>query len=293
MNSRLALGSAQFGLAYGIASQVGRVGRDKVTQIVGHARAAGMNTLDTAISYGGSEDVLGEVGVGSWQVISKLPGIPQDCEDIDAWVNESVDSSLKRLKISKLKGLLLHRPEQLLGSQGDALYRALVSLRMKGRIKKIGVSVYDPCELDAIWPRYHFDIVQAPLNILDRRLIQSGWLERLREAGAEVHARSVFLQGLLLMGTVGRPKKFNRWHSLWQKWHLWLAEETLTPLQACLAFVLAQPEIERIVVGVDSPEQLLEIIAVYERYEKNVLKFPNDLVSYDTSLINPTEWKSL
>jgi aryl-alcohol dehydrogenase-like predicted oxidoreductase len=290
MNSRLVLGSAQFGLVYGIANQVGRVGRDKVTQIVGHARAAGMNTLDTAISYGGSEVVLGEVGVGRWQVISKLPGIPQDCEDIDAWVNESVDSSLKRLKISKLKGLLLHRPEQLLGSQGDALYRALVSIQKGGGTEKIGISVYDPYELDSIWPYYQFDIVQAPFNILDRRLILSGWLGRLRQAGVEIHVRSVFLQGLLLMDAASRPEKFNRWQSLWRKWHLWLADQRLTSLQACLAFVVSQSEIDRVVVGVDNLQQLLEIIAAFEN---NVLEFPNDLVSDDSCLINPTEWRNL
>jgi aryl-alcohol dehydrogenase-like predicted oxidoreductase len=290
MNSRIALGSAQFGLAYGIANQLGRVGRDKVTQIVSHARAAGMNTLDTAISYGGSEVVLGEVGVGRWQVISKLPGIPQDCEDINAWVNESVDSSLKRLKISKLKGLLLHRPEQLLGSQGDALYRALVAVQEAGGTEKIGLSIYDPYELDAIWPCYQFDIVQAPFNILDRRLILSGWLGRLRQAGAEIHVRSVFLQGLLLMDATNRPKKFNRWQSLWREWDRWLADQGVTPLQACLAFVIAQPEIDRVLVGVDSLQQLLEIIATCE---KNAHKFPKDLVSHDLFLINPNEWRSL
>tara|TARA_Y100001960_G_C14652739_1_gene816754 strand:- start:311 stop:1183 length:873 start_codon:yes stop_codon:yes gene_type:complete len=290
MISRLALGSAQFGLPYGIANKEGQVSSDKVTQIINRARAAGMNTLDTAISYGGSEFVLGEVGIGRWQVISKLPGIPKDCEDIDAWVNESVDSSLKRLKISKLRGLLLHRPEQLLGSKGDAIYQALVSIQKRGGTEKIGISVYDPSELDSIWPRYQFDIVQAPFNILDRRLILSGWLGRLSQAGIEIHVRSVFLQGLLLMDKASRPEKFKRWQPLWDEWHRWLTDQALTPLQACLAYVIAQTEIDLIVVGVESLQQLVQII---DSCEKNIHEFPNDIMSGDTCLINPTEWENL
>ena len=249
-----------------------------------------MNTLDTAISYGGSEFVLGEVGVDRWQVISKLPGIPKDCDDIDTWINESVESSLNRLKISKLQGLLLHRPEQLLSSKGDAIYQALIAVQKKGVAEKIGISIYDPCELDSIWSRYHFDIVQAPFNIFDRRLILSGWLDRLSQAGAEVHVRSIFLQGLLLMDNASRPEKFKRWQPLWHEWHRWLTDQALTPLQACLAYVTAQTKIDLIVIGVESLQQLLQII---DACEKKVLKFPNDIMSNDTCLINPTEWENL
>ena len=102
--------------------------------------------------------------------------------------------SLKRLGVSKLYGLLLHNSQQLLSSQGEALYQALVAIQGQGRVEKIGVSVYGPDELDAIWPSYKFDLVQAPFNILDRRLVISGWLARLGRSGTEIHVRSVFLQ---------------------------------------------------------------------------------------------------
>ena len=121
MNNRLALGTVQFGRSYGIANQAGQVSPDQVAKILGRASTAGIDTLDTAIGYGDSEAVLGQIGVGRWQVISKLPEIPAECQDVTSWVQTAVMSSLERLGISRLRGLLLHRPEQLLGSQGDEL----------------------------------------------------------------------------------------------------------------------------------------------------------------------------
>jgi aryl-alcohol dehydrogenase-like predicted oxidoreductase len=290
MNSRLAIGAVQFGLPYGIANQVGQVSRDEVAKILGHAWAAGMDTLDTAIGYGDSEAILGEIEVDQWQVITKLPEVPEACADVASWVQELVAGSLGRLRVPRLRGLLLHRPQQLLGPHGDELYRALAGVRDQGKAEKIGVSVYGPDELDAIWPRYQFDLVQSPFNILDRRLVSSGWLNRLCKAGTEVHVRSVFLQGLLLMDAANRPGKFNRWQSLWDDWQRWLTDHALTPLQACLSFAISQPEINRVVVGVDSLEQLRGVFACAE----NTVNIPPEtLMSDDLDLINPSCWSSL
>lgn len=291
MSNRLALGTVQFGLPYGVANQSGQVSRDEAAAILDHAWAAGIDTLDTAIAYGESEQRLGEVGVAQWQVISKLPAIPESCMNVATWVQESVLSSLDRLRIPKLRGLLLHRPQQLLGPQGDALYRALVAIKDQGKIEKIGISIYGPDELDALWPHYQLDLVQAPFNIMDRRLATSGWLARLHQAGTEVHIRSVFLQGLLLMSPQSRPTYFNRWQPLWDQWHHWLTDQELAPLQACLCFAMSQPEIDRVVVGVDSLKHLQEIVASSKTI--GAMKFPNKLESTNMDLINPSEWINL
>jgi aryl-alcohol dehydrogenase-like predicted oxidoreductase len=245
--------------------------------------------LDTAILYGKCEQLLGKIGIDQWHVITKLPDIPDACKDVTSWVEDSVVGSLKRLGVSKLYGLLLHNSQQLLSSQGEALYQALVAIQGQGRVEKIGVSVYGPGELDVIWPSYQFDLVQAPLNILDRRLISSGWLARLHQAGAEVHVRSVFLQGLLLMDAANRHEKFNRWQSLWDDWHCWLKNQALTPIEACLGIAISQPEVNRVVVGVDSLDQLQEII---ECAKNAVTIAPEFLMSNDLDLINPSRWSS-
>lgn len=286
---RLALGTAQFGMPYGVANRTGQVSRAEVARLLSNAWAAGIDTLDTAIAYGESEQVLGEIGVGRWRVISKLPALPNACVDIGGWVQESICGSLERLGIPKLLGVLLHRPQQLHGRQGEALYGALRSLKDQRLVEKIGVSIYAPDELDATWPHFHPDLVQAPFNVLDHRLASSGWLTRLHQAGTEVHTRSIFLQGLLLMDGAKLPAAFARWLPLWKQWQSWLAEQALTPLQGCLGFVLSQPEIDRVVVGIDSLEQLQGILASVDSAR---LTPPGTLMSEDQDLINPSRWNA-
>ncbi len=282
---RLALGTVQFGQTYGVAGGDGRVTLSEAARIVDVAGEAGIDTLDTATGYGDSEARLGEIGVAGWRIISKLPELPAPIDDVASWVEASVTGSLERLGVDHLHGLLMHRPLELAGDRGAALLAGIVAVRDQGLVHKIGISVYGPDELDAVWVP-DFDMVQGPCNVLDRRLIASGWLGSLTESGVEVHARSVFLQGLLLMRE--RPGYFDRWSGSLAEWMSWCESESLSPLQASLGFVLAQPEIDRVVVGVDSAEHLEEILAVADI---QVAPAPDTLASHDLDLINPSRWK--
>jgi len=163
-------------------------------------------------------------------------------------------------------------------------------LKARGVLQKVGVSIYDPEELDGLWKRFPFDLVQAPFNVVDRRLETSGWLKRMKVQGTEVHARSAFLQGLLLLTPERRPSKFERWRSLWIAWDRWLAETKLSPTQACLGFPLQRPEIDRVVVGVDSAAQLCALLAADAPSHTDP---PAELSSLDLDLINPSRWSSL
>ena len=289
MSNRLALGTAQFGFSYGIANRVGRVSQEEVSAILGKAASSGVDMLDTAVAYGDSERCLGAVGVSGWRVVSKLPAIPSGCVDVSVWVSEQVKSSLSRLRINKLYGLLLHRPEQLHGEKGSSYWDALQAMKQEGWVEKIGFSIYDPLELDLLYPSYPPDLVQAPYNVFDRRLVESGWLECLWREGVEVHVRSVFLQGLLLMASEERPQLFQRWSSLWGAWEDWLRERRMTAVEACLAFVLSESRISKVVVGVDSLRQFEEILSASEK-PSTVGSVPEELTCSDLGLINPSRW---
>lgn len=287
---KLGIGTVQFGLSYGVANQVGKIGESESVEILKYAKEKGIDTLDTAISYGDSEQRLGQIGVDEWQVISKLPVIPESCQDISSWIEGSVFDSLERLKIPTLSGLLVHQPQQLLGEQGKEIFNALNGLKEQGKVDKIGVSIYTPAELDDLWPYFQFDLVQLPYNVFDRRITTSGWLQKLKDSGTEVHARTIFLQGLLLMDPLKRPQKFSRWKSLWERWDVWLQEQDLTALEACLGFVLGNPNIDRVLVGIDSLKQLEEIINASLKQEVIV---PHSLETDDTQLLNPVNWLEL
>ena len=212
--NKLALGTVQFGQNYGVSGGK-QVSRAEVGRILSYAKLHGINTLDTAIEYGDSEQALGETRVENFKVVTKLPAIPSECESIRQWVKDSVKESLDRLRIPQLHGLLLHRSGDLLGSLGPRLYEALSACKEQGLVRKIGISVYDPNELGTILDRYQMDLLQAPFNVLDHRLETSGWMQRLHDSGVELHVRSVFLQGLLLMAPNLRPRKFKRWNKIW------------------------------------------------------------------------------
>ncbi len=288
--SRLALGTVQFGVPYGIANRAGQVTRLEAKAMLQLAAVKSIDTIDTAISYGDSEACLGELGVHDFKVVTKLPAAPKDCEDISAWVTQQVNASLARMNVPNVYGLLLHRSVQLLEANGAELYRALQVLKDSGRVRKIGVSIYSPSELDLLVPQYHLDLVQGPFNLLDQRLYRSGWMRRLKDHGVEVHTRSVFLQGLLLMSHAEIPAKFSRWNGLWSNWHGWLAAYETSPIEACLAFPLSHHEIDRVVVGADNVKQLNQIID--SASVKSISDLPY-LESKDEALINPANWIDL
>lgn len=287
---KLSLGTVQFGLRYGISNQLGQVKSNEVSKILDLARANDIRTLDTAIAYGESESVLGKQNLHGLSIITKLPALPEDCTDVAQWVDSQIDSSLSRLKVFRIAGLLLHRPSQLLGPFGDELYQKLHELKQQGIVQRVGISVYSPGELDALCNYFHFDLVQAPFNILDRRMLDSGWLARLQNMGTALHVRSVFMQGLLLMSKEERPKKFAHWDSLWSQWHHWLNETGQKPVEACIRYALSIPEIEKVVVGVDSYSQLQQIIRASSGA---CITLPEGLSTDDPRLLNPSSWNDL
>jgi aryl-alcohol dehydrogenase-like predicted oxidoreductase len=287
MSNVLALGTAQFGMSYGISNKTGKVSDNNAFAILEMAERLDIDTIDTAIGYGDSEACLGQYGVSTFKVITKLHSVPDEIKDVNNWVKDNLQRSLERLKIEKLHGLLLHEPDFLCTARGEELWLAIQNLKSQGLIQKIGISIYSPKTLDALNDSFSFDIIQAPLNILDCRLLTSGWLDKLYKDDIEVHARSAFLQGLLLFNTSDRPDKFNSWKSIFESWDKWLAENKIDPVHACIAFLASQSGIKKIIVGVENSDQLESINSYL--HSPVFESFPS-LSTDDENLINPSRW---
>ena len=135
--------------------------------------------------------------------------------NVESWINNELYNCLQRLQTKSIYGLLVHNTENLLGKHGDVIINTLNKLKSLKLIKKLGISIYDPTELDHLMNLMEINIVQAPLNLIDRRIETSGWLSKLYKNGIEVHTRSSFLQGLLLMSRAEIPSKFNKWSKMW------------------------------------------------------------------------------
>ena len=283
---KMAIGTVQFGLEYGVSNAAGRTSANEAERIISRARTAGIETLDTATAYGDSEKVLGDIGIDGWQVVSKIPALP-DGANAQEWVSTNLRQSLSRLGLEKLDGLLLHNADDLLKGQFYSVITGLQQVKSEGLVKKIGYSIYNPDNLLELTDRLKPDIVQVPLNVLDQRIVTTGWLKRLTEMGAEVHVRSVFLQGLLLMPAANRPPYFSRWQDIWERWDSHIVSQNTSPLAACLGFVKSLPDVAHVVVGVDNLkhlEQLLNAWAVSSNLDME------DFSCTDRNLIEPVNW---
>ena len=289
--SKIALGTVQFGMDYGIKSSA-KVESNEVINIINCARNNDIRLLDTAPAYESSEEVLGNVNTQDFDIVTKTRHFDQEVitEKVASFVISDLYQSLKLLKQKSLYGLLVHNVEDLLKPGGEMIVNQLQILKQQGLVNKIGVSAYTESQLIKIIDRFDIDIIQLPMNILDRRLIDNGLLNKIYCQGIEIHTRSVFLQGLLLMDHKKRPKQFERWSSLWKFWHEWLADNKLSALEATIRYMISIPEISRVLVGVENKDQLQNII---NAVDGNLPPIPEELSMNDADLLNPANWKDL
>jgi hypothetical protein len=290
MNSKLGLGGAQFGQQYGVASNGRCIDSNELSKIVTIARNGGIDLIDTAHLYGNSESMLGECNLSGFRVITKLTTNSTNEINLEDLLKKQLDESISRLRGKELYGVLLHNPAQLLSSDGDKLFSIFQKLKQEGFFAKFGVSIYNPSDLKKILDRYCVDIVQSPFSLVDRRLITEGWLSTLNRLGVEVHVRSIFLQGILTMPYENIPEKFNEWRSLWLSWSSWLNSSGISAYAACLQYVLSQPGIDKVIVGVDAPEHLEQLI--WSEKNLGLFDYPN-ISSSDERLIHPFNWTAL
>jgi aryl-alcohol dehydrogenase-like predicted oxidoreductase len=289
---KLALGGAQFGMHYGIANSIGQPSYSVVDQILRKANEAGISLIDTAQAYGDSEAMLGralskDAGI---RVVTKTRPIRTSAiekVDIEA-TNDRFHASLERLNRRKVYGLLVHDANNLLSIGGELLWDWMETAKADGKAEKIGVSVYSPDQLRKVLTRYPgIELVQLPFNIYDQRFVHSGLLDILKTRQIEIHSRSAFLQGLLLMEPERLPAQFDAIRGRQADLHERLREQGLSPLAGALAICLDDPRIDIVVVGCDSVRQLEEIIAAAESHCPCSL---GRFAILDESIINPSLW---
>jgi len=264
---QLSLGTAQFGLDYGVTNRTGQVSENEVKSILFAADSSDVRFLDTAQAYGNSESVLGRCldSDSSLGLISKLPAQTSDpytSASVKVW-EASFQQTLIRLGRSTIDSFLLHQASDLLRPDGHVLLDWLTSLRKRFLVLRVGVSIYSSSELDQL-PLDQIQIVQLPLSLYDQRALIDGTISRLNRLGISVHARSVFLQGLLLTPSEKWPawidRDFRLHHSSLEAFAV---EHNLSLLKLSLGFVQSCFQLEAAVVGVTTYNELLSLLAVW------------------------------
>jgi aryl-alcohol dehydrogenase-like predicted oxidoreductase len=248
---KLGLGTVQFGQAYGVSNTRGQVSHAEAAAILARAAAAGINVLDTAANYGEAESVLASLDTAPFRIVTKTPPVKIGIEAVIARARQSAD----RLKPDTL---LVHAAADL---DAPGLWPALQELKAEGVFSKIGISTYFADDPAALAKRFRPDVMQLPFSLLDQRLLQDGSLARLKELGVEIHARSLFLQGLMLMPPGNLPAHLRGAGPHLKSLRARLAKAGSTLLTAALGFVLSRPEIDIALVGVTARDELEEIVS--------------------------------
>ena len=293
-NSRLVLGTAQFGMRYGIANKIGQPDFLSVQSIVAEVWESGVREFDTAQAYGESERVLGKVlrslGIArEAKVISKLhPAI--DHQDSNA-LNLALQQTLARLGLAKLYGLMLHT-EDLLDIWETGLKDTLDKFIEQGLVERIGVSVYSPQKAARALRTNGISLVQLPSNLLDRRFEKAGVFHEAKSFGKEIYVRSVFLQGLLLMSDSDLPASMRFANTVAKRLINFANETGFSLKQLALGYVRSAYPEQKVLLGCETLEQVRENLEIWSK------EAPRDIVDVvrrefqdiPEKILNPSLW---
>lgn len=287
----ITLGTVQFGLDYGITNCVGKTPFKEVQSIMDYANKVGIKTLDTAPSYGNAENILGSVGVSNFEIITKTPHFPDKSiskQDIHLLI-QTIKSSLDALKVNQVTAILIHNVMDCYKFGINDVFDTLRRMKENGIIKKIGVSVYEVKDIERIAELdFPVDIIQIPINVLNQSIVQNGWLPKLKDKNIEIHARSIFLQGLLL---ADEKILNNEQKEVLEKYFHQLRLQNLTKLEGALLYINQIKEIDNVLVGINNLEHLKAIIAAKNRIQvlENKIEFEQFATS-NKSIIDPRLW---
>ncbi len=292
---KLALGTVQFGLNYGISNQQGQISKAQVKDILTHAKQLGIKTLDSAAAYGNSEQVIGELtDEQDFDIITKVPALTTEQTSIMPYVKQS----LNHLQKPRLSALLFHQADNLISHPDKAkLYQQLVEVKTQGLTKRIGVSLYSPSQLRQISKQFAIDIAQVPINVFDQRFLSPLCIKLCKQKQIKLHARSLFLQGLIFFDADNLPAYFSPFKEKIIAFNQLAKQLSCSKLTLALAIVAQDSHnyfdvIEQLVVGVCSVKQLDEIVQAYQQAQalKSSIDELATLQDERLAFINPSMW---
>jgi aryl-alcohol dehydrogenase-like predicted oxidoreductase len=282
---KISIGTAQFGMNYGERNKKA-LSLIKIKKILAYATSIGIQNIDTAFNYGRAEEKLGIVGVKNWKISTKFSKIPLNKNPV-YWIEENLKKSLERLKIKKINTLFIHDFHSLTEAKKTAdIIKFLKYLKKIKLIKNIGISIYDPKILSKIIDLKSIDVLQAPANIFDRRILQNKNQEILKDNNISLEIRSIFLQGLILEKLNNIPKKFKDYLIYFKKIEKLSNKMNITKISLALS-VLKNQRFDKLIIGLSDENELREIVENLPLRTKNLKPF---FIKNKNFLINPYLW---
>ena len=282
--NKLVIGTAQFGLKYGISNTRGKVNFKEIKRILDYAQLNKIQFIDTAKSYGDSEKIIGSYIKDSnskWNIITKF-------DSLKVSIIDQLNDSKNKLNTTPY-AVLAHSCELFIS---EFFQNEAPELLIENPGLKIGVSLYNEIELKKVLDcDFKPSIIQIPLNILDNKLYLSGALSELKKNKIEIHARSLFLQGLLYLNPNDLDMRFSDVKSVLLKLKSIAKSDNLSLAEISLLWVNNIDDIDHIVIGLENRIQLQEQIKSLKKNYR--LETINSILSqnYDNNkILNPSLW---
>ncbi|MFH1847094.1 MAG: aldo/keto reductase [Candidatus Omnitrophota bacterium] len=294
MIKKICLGTVQFGMDYGVANKRGKVPPEEVFDILKYTARQGIGFLDTAGAYGKSESLIGECcrkEMLEFEIVSKLSSVEQGSAEAEQFIDKKLKCTLSDLGRESLYGYLIHSFKDFV--RDPDIWDIFQALKKRKKLGKIGFSLYAREEAEFLEDRQiAFDIVQVPYSVFDRRF--EPYFEKWRKKGIKIFARSVFLQGAAFMdpdklkGILGKAgARLNRLNELSKRYKI--------PLHAiCLNFALLNPDVDHVIIGVDSLGQAkMNLAAVdYASEIQDIMQDLRQLAIEDEDVLLPYLWSN-
>lgn len=305
--SKFTLGTVQLGMEYGIANKSGKPNEATSFSILQAAVQGGVNSFDTSLHYGDSEVVLGSFfssGISSLRepvITTKFKlakgdlaeGVKLSDSAVEKQIYKCAESSLERLKINKIPIYMLHEPSDML-QYGRIIAKTLEKLKNEGLVKIAAVSVYTTDEVFKMLKNDVYEAVQAPMNVFDSRLTESGALKRLYIESKMIFVRSIFLQGLFFMNPDSLTGVLKDAQEPLAKLAKLAEEEGMSIAQLALSYIRDMKEVTSLVIGAETPEQVMDNLRLMEGpgiSERTVNEIETCFRGMPVNILNPGLWK--
>ena len=279
--NKIIIGVTQFGMNYGILNLDSNNKKKKLKQILNFSKKKGVKSLYTSKYYGDANKILAKENLNYFKIYLKFKS-----QDL---LKKNFSKELEKIKSELKKNdliLMLDGFENLKDRERVKIYNIILDLKKDKKIIRFGYSIYSFKNLKKICYKFRPNILQCPYNVIDRRLEKKKLLQFLKINKIEIHVRSIFLQGLLILHYSKISKKFLKWKKIFKKFNDKIQYYKISNLDGCLNFIEKNKFIDKILLGVDNIDQLKEIFSF--RYNVKI-KFPKIYVK-DERLINPSKW---
>jgi aryl-alcohol dehydrogenase-like predicted oxidoreductase len=283
LKKKIIIGTANFTQQYGIKPK--KVNTTQLKKIFNFIKKNQIFTIDTASNYFDKNYFLKDLNK-KHLIITKFV-FNSKWKDIN-FCRKKIDEFKKKINNAKIKAILFHNTKVLFSKNGPKIFKNLEKLKSEGDFDSIGLSIYDFDELNFLIKKYNIDIVQCPYNLLDQRIIQSGWYKELKMRKIEIHVRSIFLKGLLVDKNFYKQVFFKNWKKIFKSWFEILKKNNISPIDYCLSD-LCTYNFDNIIIGINDINDLKEIIN-FKFINKKIKEFDN--IKYSKKiLIDPRKWK--